>query len=96
MSNETQPAPGAQVVNGVKLVADVAVLPGLGQLAEGRVAEGAMYGIGGLAAKALLTPVLGPIGLLAWVAIGLDSYSKSANGAHLWELKSPLPHKAHS
>ena len=96
MAQETQPAASEQVVNAVKLVADVGVLPGLGQLAEGKVAEGALYGIGGLAAKALLTPVLGPLGLLAWVAVGLDSYSKSANGAHLWELKSPVPHKANS
>lgn len=79
------PAPGAQVVNGVKLVADVAILPGMGQLAEGKIAEGAMYGIGGLAAKALL----GPIGWIGWLALGLDSYSKSATGNHLWEQKAP-------
>ena len=53
------------------------------------VAEGALYGIGGLR-EDLLAPMLGPLGLVAWVALGLDSYSKSANGAHLWELKSPL------
>jgi len=86
----TNPAPGTQAVNAVKLVADVAVLPGLGQLAEGKVAEGALYGIGGLAAKALLTPVLGPLGWLAWVGFGLDSYSKSSSGQHLWELNSPV------
>ena len=86
--SSTSPAPGEQVVNGVKLVADVAVLPGLGQLAEGKIGEGALYGVGGLAAKALLTPVFGPLGLLAWVALGLDSYSKSSAGRHLWELGS--------
>lgn len=81
----TSPAPGAQVVNGVKLVADVAILPGIGQLAEGKIAEGALYGIGGLAAKALL----GPVGWIGWLALGLDSYAKSATGNHLWEQSAP-------
>lgn len=85
---EQNPAPGAQVVNGVKLVADVGILPGIGQFVEGNITEGAMYSVGGLATKAILVPVLGgPIGLLAWVALGLDSYSKSTTGAHLWEQK---------
>jgi hypothetical protein len=86
----SNPAPGEQVVNAVKLVADVGVLPGLGQLAEGKVAEGALYGIGGLAAKTILAPMLGPLGLIAWVGLGLDSYSKSSSGRHLWELSSPI------
>lgn len=87
---EQNPAPGEQVVNAAKLVADVGVLPGIGQLVEGNLAEGAMYGVGGLAAKALLVPVLGgPLCLVAWVALGLDSYAKSATGAHLWEQKAP-------
>jgi hypothetical protein len=87
---EQNPAPGAQAVNAVKLVADVGVLPGLGQLFEGKIAEGALYGVGGLATKALLVPVLGgPLGLIAWVALGLDSYSKSSTGVHLWEQKAP-------
>jgi hypothetical protein len=84
------PAPGSQAVNAVKLVANVAVLPGVGQLVEGKLVEGAMYGVGGLATKALLAPVLGgPLGLLAWVALGLDSYARSTTGAHLWEQKAP-------
>jgi hypothetical protein len=90
MTDATNPTTGAQVVNAAKLVADVGILPGIGQLAEGRVAEGALYGVSGLAAKAILTPLLGPLGLVAWVAIGLDSYSKSSSGKHLWELKSPV------
>jgi hypothetical protein len=87
---DQDPAPGSQAVNAVKLVADVAVLPGIGQLVEGKLAEGALYGIGGLATKALLVPVLGgPLGLVAWLALGLDSYAKSSTGAHLWEQKAP-------
>lgn len=88
MTDHSTPTPGAQVVNAAKLVADVGILPGIGQLAEGKIAEGAMYGVGGLAAKIILTPVLGPLGWLTWVALGLDSYSKSSAGQHLWELKS--------
>jgi hypothetical protein len=94
MSEHSNPGPGAQVVNAAKLVGDVAILPGVGQLAEGKIAEGAMYGVGGLAAKALLAPVLGPLAWLAWVGLGLDSYSKSSAGKHLWELKSPIHHKS--
>lgn len=86
----TDPAPGTQAVNAVKLVADVGVLPGIGQLVEGKIAEGALYGVGGLATKAILAPVLGgPLGLIAWVALGLDSYCKSSTGAHLWEQNRP-------
>lgn len=81
----TSPTPGAQVVNGVKLVADVGILPGIGQLAEGKITEGALYGLGGIAAKVLL----GPIGWLGFIAVGLDSYSKSTTGNHLWEHKAP-------
>ena len=86
----TDPAPGTQAVNAAKLVANVAILPGIGQFVEGKIAEGALYGVGGLATKAILMPVLGgPLGLLAWVALGLDSYSRSSTGAHLWEQKGP-------
>ena len=85
-----EPTAADQAVNGVKLVADVVILPGLGQLAEGKIAEGAMYGVGSLAAKAILVPVLGgPLALLAWIGIGLDSYSRSASGKHLWEHSAP-------
>lgn len=90
VKSTTDPAPGKQAVNAVKLVADVGVLPGLGQLFEGKITEGAMYGVGGLATKAILVPVLGgPLGLLAWVALGLDSYSRSSTGSHLWEQPKP-------
>ena len=86
--SSTSPSPSMQAVNAVKLVADVGVLPGIGQLAEGKVAEGALYGLGGVAAKLIVGPVLGPLGWVAWVALGLDSYSRSSSGRHLWELKS--------
>lgn len=80
MANSATPASAAdQAVNGVKLVGDIAVLPGIGQLFEGKVGSGVLYGVTGVAANALL----GPWG---WIATGLDSYSLSSSGKHLWEL----------
>ena len=85
---DTSPSASAQVVNAAKLVGDVGILPGVGQLAEGKITEGVLYGVGGLAVKTVLAPVFGPLGWIAWVALGLDSYAKSASGTHLWEMKS--------
>jgi len=68
-----------QLVNGVKFVGDIAVLPGIGQIIEGSVGKGVLYGVLGFAANA----VVGPWG---WIATGLDSYSVSSSGKHLWEL----------
>ena len=84
-----QPSAGGQVVNALKLIADVAILPGSGQLVEGKVGEGAVYGAVGLAAK-IISPILGPLFFLPWVMVGLDSYSKSTSGRHLWQL-GPAP-----
>jgi hypothetical protein len=82
------PSAGEQVVNALKLIADVVVLPGSGQLAEGKVREGLLYGIVGVTAK-IVSPVLGPLAWVPWVGVGLDSFSKSAAGKHLWELGTP-------
>ena len=68
-----------QLVNGVKFIGDVAVLPGIGQIIEGSLGKGVAYGLTGFAANA----VVGPLG---WIAAGLDSYSVSSSGKHLWEL----------
>jgi len=77
-SNDT-PHPGEQILNAVKFVADTAVLPGSSQLLEGSVGTGLLYGAAGLAAKTIFGPWL-------WLGVGLDSYSKSATGKHLWQL----------
>lgn len=81
MANSTaNPASAAdQLVNGVKFIGDVAVIPGIGQIIEGSVGKGILYGVTGVAANALV----GPWG---WIAAGLDSYSVSSSGKHLWEL----------
>lgn len=70
---------GDQVVNGLKFVGDIAVIPGIGQMVEGNVGKGIVYGVTGIAANAVLGP-------WAWIATGLDSYSVSSSGKHLWEL----------
>jgi hypothetical protein len=82
----TQPTPtvGEQVTNGVKILAELALLPGASQVVEGKVGSGIVYGVAGFAAKA----VFGPIG---WIVAGLDSYSVSSSGRHLWQLVGNHP-----
>jgi len=67
------------MVNGVKFIGDMAVLPGIGQIIEGSVGKGVLYGVIGVAANT----IVGPLG---WIVAGLDSYSLSSSGKHLWEL----------
>lgn len=80
MATATRPAPtvSEQIANGVKIIADVALLPGSSQIVEGKVGSAVLYGLAGYAARA----VFGPIG---WIAAGLDSFSVSSSGRHLWE-----------
>lgn len=66
------------VSNGVRLIGDTLIAPGTSQVLDGKVGSGLARFAVGLAARA----VLGPIG---WVAIGLDSYSKSTTGKGLLE-----------
>jgi len=75
---------GEQVANMLKLVADVALTPGSGQLVEGKVGEGVLYGLAGVAAK-IISPALGPLCWVPWVTVALDSFSMSAAGKHLWQ-----------
>jgi hypothetical protein len=86
---EAYPSAGEQVVNVLKLVADVSILPGTSHLVEGKIKEGILYGLTGLASRIILTPVLGPAVWIPQVLVGLDSFSKSASGRHLWETALP-------
>jgi hypothetical protein len=88
--SSTHPTAGEQVVNALKLVANVTVLPGTSQLVEGKVQEGMMYGLAGVASK-VLSPLLGPLWWVPWVGLGLDSFSKSSSGRHLWQLSPTKP-----
>jgi hypothetical protein len=83
---EARPSPGEQVVNALKLVADVGILPGTSRLVDGAVGEGVLYALVGVATKLALVPLLGPLGFVAAIGVGLDSFSKSASGKHLWQL----------
>ena len=84
MANSPNPVPAVdQMVNGVKFIGNMAVLPGIGQIIEGSLGKGVLYGVTGVAASA----IVGPLG---WIVTGLDSYSLSTSGKHLWELyKAP-------
>jgi hypothetical protein len=64
--------------NGVKLVSEVAVLPGSGLLLDGKVVSGLIHTGSALLASA----IIGPIG---WALVVADSYSQSVTGKHLWE-----------
>jgi Family of unknown function (DUF6072) len=73
------PAPataGNMLVNGVKAIAELGVLPGSSLLVDGDIKSGTLHVVAGLAARAFL----GPIG---WLAVGADSFSKSVSGKHL-------------
>jgi hypothetical protein len=71
-------APGRILINGVKAVADLGVLPGASLLAEGDVKSGTLHAVTGLLAGA----ILGPIG---WFAVGADSFSLSVSGKHIYQ-----------
>lgn len=75
MSNET--TPGTLLVNGVKVIGEVAVVPGASLIVDGQVKSGIFHAAGGLLGLAVLGPVLGP---LTWLAVGADSYSRSVSG----------------
>ena len=79
MSNNQTPSAGDQVVNALKFLADISIMPGSSQIVEGSVGSGVVYGVAGWAAKVMGGPLL-------WLGVGLDSYSVSASGKHLWEL----------
>lgn len=74
----TNTAPGKLLVNGVKAVADLGVLPGASLLAEGDIKSGTLHAVSGLLAGA----ILGPIG---WFAVGADSFSLSVSGKHIYQ-----------
>ena len=84
-----RPGAGQQVVNALKLVADVTILPGTSHLVEGKVKDGLLYSLMGLASRIILTPALGPAVWIPQVVIGLDAFSTAASGRHLWETAVP-------
>src|SRR5262245_55250580 len=79
MSNDQTPSAGSQVVNAVKFLADISLMPGSSQIVEGNVGPGLVYGAASWAAKMI-------VGALLWLGVVLDSYSMAASGRHLLEL----------
>lgn len=62
--------------NGVKLVGEVALLPGTSLLLDGEVVEGGAHALLGLAAGAFFGP-------LGYFLVAANSYSKSVTGTAL-------------
>ena len=75
-TNSTQ-TPGKLLVNGAKVLGEVAIVPGASLIVDGEVKSGILHAAGGLLGLAVLGPVLGP---LTWLAVGADSYSRSVSG----------------
>ena len=67
---------GQVFTHGVKLAGDTLLVPGTSLLLEGRVVEGSLHVIAGLAARTLL----GPIG---WLAVAANSYASATTGKNL-------------
>jgi hypothetical protein len=75
-------ATGGALTNAAKLAGEVLFVPGVSLAVDGDIKHGAMHAAAALAAGAVLGPVLGPI---AFIAAGLNSYSKSVSGKNLHE-----------
>jgi hypothetical protein len=94
MSTDTSVAalsPADQLVNGAKMIGDVAVLPGTSLLVDGNILEGGAHAIAGHVAIRLI----GPVG---WILVAVNSYSRSSTGSSLYEhisglVKSKKGHK---
>jgi len=83
---DTATTPGGVLTNAAKLVGEYALIPGVSLAADGDVKGGIIHAAAAVAAGVVLGPVLGPIG---WIAAGIDSYSKSVTGRHVYEHFKP-------
>jgi hypothetical protein len=75
-----------RLINGVKVLADVAVLPGSSLMIDGDVTGGLLHSAGAVIAAGLF----GPIG---WAAVIASALSKSIAGRGLLEPMPPQPAK---
>jgi hypothetical protein len=77
-TEESEMAERSVLENGLKLIGEVAVLPGSGLLLEGQVVNGLLHtGTAYLAGMAI-----GPIG---WILVVADSYAQATTGRPLWD-----------
>ena len=86
-----QTTPGTLLVNGVKVLGEVAIVPGASLIVDGEVKSGLFHAAGGLLGVAMLGPVFGP---LTWLALGMDSYSRSVSGKNIVDQFSTKPKAA--
>jgi hypothetical protein len=73
---------GTPVLNGVKAVGEVCVIPGASMILDGNVKGAAVHIAGAYVARA----VIGPVG---WVYFAADSFSKSVTGKSLYQYFIP-------
>lgn len=69
--------PGGILVNGIKAVGEVAIIPGVSLVADGDVKGGIVHAAAGLLIGAFFGPVIGALG---WFGAAANSYSKSVTG----------------
>ncbi len=82
MASEKETSPANEIVNAVKLVGDLAVLPGMSLLMQGKVPEGGAHAILGFLAARTLGTVAGPV---CWILLAANAYAKSTSGSYLHE-----------
>jgi hypothetical protein len=73
---------GSPILNGVKAVGEIAVVPGASLILDGNIKDAAIHVAGAYAARALLGP-------LGWAYFAADSYSKSVSGKSLYQYFVP-------
>jgi hypothetical protein len=72
--------PGVELLNALKLVGELVILPGSSLLMQGKVPQGGVHAILGVLAWKLLGRISGPVG---WVLLAANSFAKSTSGTYL-------------
>jgi len=67
---------GETLTNGIRLTGETLLAPGASLLLQGRIVNGGLHLIAGVAARALI----GPVG---WFIVAANSYSEAASGQNL-------------
>jgi hypothetical protein len=70
------------LANALKFAGETMIIPGSSLMWEGRVGSGALHTLAAVVAGGLF----GPIGTILVIA---NSFSKSVNDQHLWQLAAP-------
>lgn len=70
------------VDNAIRILGEVALLPGTSRLIDGEVKDGSLHAAAGLLVRGL---VGGPIGVVGSLLVAANSYSRSTSGRNLSE-----------